>query len=1166
MLPRRLLCLAMLMCSCVQLPDQMESKQFDFATHALSFSNFGDRYEAGKFNADLAIRMFGADAVCQPNMSECVVDPNIQVFIDDVNKSLATGHSEGFAVVAQLFALGKLKSTDFGAARPIDLSLSNTEILRELAYYAATQRIEAVHANDKKLDARDTMNFLADQLKQAGDEGYRMMLAIKQADGSFSAGHAVVPFGYFRGEREGQYVVRLYDPNFPQTERRMDIDVKAGSWRYDGTFDSLDPLIYEGTKENGNMLYFSAVTPRLGTFTPPHASEGFAVTLGAGTGLIAGADNEVGFKDGQVVEKGGLVLPGAANCACSNSNQLVQLLVKKAGLPQVLTLTATGATVTGNNVTVQVNDYASKGQSYKTEEVSVTADGKAVVTHKGVAEDDARTVTVTTKNKDGSTTTVTVTTSGNTESLTIDTADPNNVKVSGKSSGNQLASQVSVTVTNTKADGTTKTVTSNSTAGSGRDIDVTAQPLSGTTAANNGLPADSCKNGRRDVNEIGIDCGAYCATKAPADRVGSGRCARYQACETDNDCQIGDSCSQRACWEPRCNDHLKNGQESDVDCGGGSCGGCGLNQTCSGSINCGNGLLCDNGKCAQATPLTHRLTVTGLGPNGQFTLAQMLDGTYQKRNIQGNATGAAFDVEISAAKSLRAAITDNYFDFACSFDGMRDDATWYWAWDAPATGGSGMSSRRSITCYRKSGQVEVPFVINGCEFETVGKTQNGKLYIPRDGTPKFYDNMSTPPVEMWWVEFYDGNKGNYGYLRQSLYTSAAVGGMPPRYNITIGPDTSGFYKEDRGYRYDPVTTTRYTMSCLPDAPLTGSLGVQDPTIAPRVFCSCTTQYPDAGVDAGRPDSGVDAGVDAGRPDSGIDAGFDAGPPDAGVGAGFDAGPVDAGPPACSTDSQCGTGANCYCASNPGNCAGAGVCLGTKTVISTPTTNGVLASGTFTVPSGCTKVYVAAWGAAGGMYSVSMPFPIQLAGGAGGFAAGVMSAPAGDHLQVWIGTTGVPTQGIVGGEGVGSYAGTAANGGNGDGLAAGGGGGLTSISQTGSVTRTFAIPGGGGASATGLAQAGGDVSGGGATGRAGESAMAGSTSGGGGAGDPGGSAGAGGQPGNPGLFGTLPSGIASVAGNQSNPGGASLYDYGLCPSGTAQGMSGGNGCVVVRCAQ
>ncbi len=1174
---RVLVVTTLLTAACAQIPDQLDSKQFDFNTHALSFANFGDRYEGGKFNTDLAIRMFGADAVCLPNMTECVVDPNIQVFIDDVNNSLASGHSEGFAVVAQLFAMGKLNSADFGAARPIDLTIGTDSILRELAYYAATQRIEAVHAGDKKLNANDAMQFLAEAFKPSNTEGYRMMVAIKKADGSFSAGHAVVPFGYFKGEKDGQYVVRLYDPNFPQTEKRREVDVKAGSWRYDGTFDPNDPLIYEGTKENENLLYFSPVSARLGTFTPPHASEGFAVTLGGGTGLITGDENEVGFKDGKVVEKGGLVLPGAANCACSNSNAVVQMLIKKAGLPQTVTLTATGATVTGNNVTVQVDDYANKGRSYNTEAVTVTPDGKAVVTHTGVAENDPRTVTVTTKNKDGSTTSVTITTSGNTESVTIDTSDPNNVKVTGKSSANLLSSEVTVTVTNTKPDGTKKTVTSTSSAGEGRNIDVSVQPLSGTAVANTGLPADSCKNGRRDTNEAMTDCGSACAMKPPADRIGSGRCARYSRCFSDGDCAVGDSCWKGACWEPQCNDGLKNGNETDIDCGGSPCGGCWLDKTCLGSNNCANGFLCDNGKCAQATPLKHRVTITGLAELYLgLEITSSSDGVRSVRKVNGNATGAPFDVEFSAGKTFRASITSPAYGFKCAFDGPRDSPEWAWVWDAPPTMGTGMSSRKSITCYRDSGEVQIPFVISGCIFK--GGPKDGGVYVPSSGAPKFYNNLVTPAEEMNWVYFGTGSNsafmGPYGSLRQSLRSTNGV----PRYNISIGPDTSGFCKYDRSFyaEYDQDSPVRYTMSCLPDAPLQGTLGVVDPTIAPKVYCNCTITYPDAGpadagVDAGPVDAGFDAGrpdsgVDAGRPDAGFDAGFDAGRPDSGFDAGVDAGPVDAGPAVCSNDSQCGAGANCFCLSDPGNCAGAGLCLGTKTVISTPTTDGVAASGTYTVPAGCSKVHISAWGASGGKYSQSIPFPVQLAAGAGGFAAGAISAAPGDQIRVWVGTTGIPTEGIMGNEGIGSYAGTPANGGDGDGIEAGGGGGLTSVAQTGSVSRTFAIPGGAGASATGLAQAGGDITGGGATGRSGQSAMVGSTSGGGGAGDPGGLAGTAGQPGKPGAFGTLPSGITSSAGNLASPGGSSRFDYGLCPSGTAQGMSNGNGCVVVRCAQ
>jgi hypothetical protein len=1178
---------------CTQIPEQMTSERFDFKTHALSFSNFGDKYEVAKFNTPLAIRMFGRESVCTSTAEPCIVDPNIQLFVDDVNASLASGHSEGFAVLSQLFATGKLKATDFGAQKPSDFSLSDGPILQELAYWSATQRIEAVHANDKKFEAKEVMAFLAEILKPTNADGYRMLLAIKKEDGTFEGGHAVVPFGYFKSDKDGEYVIRLYDSNFPSEERRMTVDVKANVWRYDGSLDSFTPLIYEGNAQNKNMLYFSPVSLRVGTFTPPHAGEGLAVSIGAGSGLVSAEGIEVGIKDGQVVENGGLVLPGAANCACSNPNTVMQMLLGKAGLPQKITLTATGATISGGSVTVQVNDGAKNGKSYKTEEVTVSADGKATVNHKFPAENDSRTVVVTTKNKDGSTTSVTVTTSGNTESITVDTSDPNNVKVTGTSkAGTGNTSQVTVTVTNTKPDGTAKTVTSTSTSGEGRNIDVSVQPIAGTSTVNTGLPADSCKNGRRDFNEIGIDCGESCALKPPAERVGSGRCARFATCQKDIDCQIGDSCiitngrTDGTCSEPRCGDGIKNGDETDVDCGATSsinkpCTGCGLGKACMGSNTCGQGLLCDSNVCVAASPLKHRLTITGLGEWARVTVESFLDDKYAKRVVDGNGTGAPIELEFSATKKLRVSLGQTLGGFSCAFVEPADNATYPWSWDAPATGG--MSSRRTVSCQRTYGAIKVPFVINGCKFKPLGDSTVELLYIRDQDLVKFYNQNDPLPRQPLYVSSYQPRDAG-GVLDLNLN----INGTPPRYDIGIGPDTAGFlYYSAIGNNYNSASPERFTMSCLPDAPLTGTIGVVSPVNTARVFCNCTTTV-DAGVDAGRPDAGVDAGVDAGRPDAGVDAGFDAGRPDAGVDAGFDAGRpdagfdagfdagrpdagvdagFDAGAPSCSTDSQCGAGANCYCASNPGSCAGAGVCIGTKVVISTPTTNGVISSGSYTVPAGCTKVSISAWGASGGNTSVFIPFPMMRPGGGGGFAAGAVPAMPGDVITAWIGAAGKPSV-AMGTGGLGSFVGSLVNGGDGDpGMAPGaGGGGLTSVRQTGSTTQSFSIPGGGGAAANGAAEPGGGPSAGGAPGPAGDSAAPGSEAGGGGSGQPGGLAGIPGTVGNPGAFGSLPSGVMSVMGNFAEPGGTTRADFSLCPNGTASGMFGGNGCVVVRCAR
>lgn len=72
---------------------------------------------------------------------------------------------------------------------------------------------------------------------------------------------------------------------------------------------------------------------------------------------------------------------------------------------------------------------------------------------------------------------------------------------------------------------------------------------------------------------------------------GAGGCVN---CLTDNDCGNG-QCVNNSCVMPSCNDGLKNGNESDVDCGG-SCGVCAQKDTCNSSTDCSTG-LCLQGQC-----------------------------------------------------------------------------------------------------------------------------------------------------------------------------------------------------------------------------------------------------------------------------------------------------------------------------------------------------------------------------------------------------------------------------------------------------------------------------------------------------------------------------------------------------------------------------------------
>lgn len=202
----------------------------------------------------------------------------------------------------------------------------------------------------------------------------------------------------------------------------------------------------------------------------------------------------------------------------------------------------------------------------------------------------------------------------------------------------------------------------------------------------------------------------------------------------------------------------------------------------------------------------------------------------------------------------------------------------------------------------------------------------------------------------------------------------------------------------------------------------------------------------------------------------------------------------------------------------------------------------------------------------------IPGMTRNSGGPGGYVSGLLTVAAGDVFTVWVGRGGQNSSGIIGDEGIGSYLGVAANGGTVEvGTTAGGGGGLTSVRQTGSVMRGFSVPAGGGAGLMAAGQPAGGTGAGSGTTRSGGDAQSGTEGGGGGAGENGGLGAQGFQgAGDPGAYGMLPAGFTSqngmtsmIPGMAGTPAQTGTSNYALCPSGTGNGQ-GGNGCVVVRC--
>jgi hypothetical protein len=100
----------------------------------------------------------------------------------------------------------------------------------------------------------------------------------------------------------------------------------------------------------------------------------------------------------------------------------------------------------------------------------------------------------------------------------------------------------------------------------------------------------SCDDGLTNQDETGPDCGgATCA-----------RCAVGAACQADSDCEEARFCASMtsACSPVSCQDGNQNGAEHGVDCGGGECPGCEVGAPCEAAVDCVSS-SCVEGACAE---------------------------------------------------------------------------------------------------------------------------------------------------------------------------------------------------------------------------------------------------------------------------------------------------------------------------------------------------------------------------------------------------------------------------------------------------------------------------------------------------------------------------------------------------------------------------------------
>lgn len=163
---------------------------------------------------------------------------------------------------------------------------------------------------------------------------------------------------------------------------------------------------------------------------------------------------------------------------------------------------------------------------------------------------------------------------------------------------------------------------------------------------------DAVKNG----SETDLDCGgAACA-----------KCGPDKGCNENGDCAGNQCTGSNGTCVPNCSDGSKNNAETDVDCGGGSCNGCPAGKACAGQdTDCGMTTYCNGTTCVQKKDIG-----AACAGNNQCSNGFCVDGTCCSNACNGtcqtcSAQGACLLIAAGSDPDNECPGTD-----ACNGDGV----------------------------------------------------------------------------------------------------------------------------------------------------------------------------------------------------------------------------------------------------------------------------------------------------------------------------------------------------------------------------------------------------------------------------------------------------------------------------------------------------------------
>jgi len=194
-----------------------------------AFKNTGGQYPKTPpvLTEPTMVKMFGAQACVGGDTKECTLTLPAAEWAHRVNRYINGGQCEGMAVASLTMFKGHDKPKEllsFSAH-----AVGRKEVTPLIAEYWAYQMTDPVRLERNKNLRNHTPKDVADQLVELFKKDELATLAF--FDSRSNSGHAVTPYAV---EDKGNNIthIRIYDNNFPEEDRFIEIDRSANTWKY----------------------------------------------------------------------------------------------------------------------------------------------------------------------------------------------------------------------------------------------------------------------------------------------------------------------------------------------------------------------------------------------------------------------------------------------------------------------------------------------------------------------------------------------------------------------------------------------------------------------------------------------------------------------------------------------------------------------------------------------------------------------------------------------------------------------------------------------------------------------------------------------------------------------------------------------------------------------